>query len=205
MDRTAACVRVPSSLLERRFEKLIWRFRLISIVPVLLSLLGSVGCFAVGAAEVLAAFGEAMTLPFSDHGLASHSIAQMVGGVDYFVIGIALLIFGYGIYELVISDLDPRHNGDKEQHNNLLSVNSLESLKHNLTNVIVVALIVAAFEKMIGFSVSNAADLLALCGCVALMAVSAWLIVRSHSDGTQTNQSLQSRSGTRTGPRTRSV
>jgi uncharacterized membrane protein YqhA len=32
----------------------------------------------------------------------------MVGGVDYFVIGIALLIFGYGIYELVISDLDPR-------------------------------------------------------------------------------------------------
>ncbi len=129
----------------------------------------------------------------------------MVGGVDYFVIGIALLIFGYGIYELVISDLDPRHNGDTEQHNNLLSVNSLESLKHNLTNVIVVALIVAAFKKMIGFSVSNAADLLALCGCVALMAVSAWLIVRSHSEGTQTNESLKSRSGTRTGPRTRSV
>ncbi|MCB4406679.1 YqhA family protein [Synechococcus sp. MU1642] len=25
--------------------------------------------------------------------------------VDHFVIGIALLIFGYGIYELVISDL----------------------------------------------------------------------------------------------------
>ena len=205
MDRTAACVRMPSSLLERRFEKLIWRFRLISIVPVLLSLLGSVGCFAVGAAEVLAAFGEAMTLPFSDQGLASHSIAQMVGGVDYFVIGIALLIFGYGIYELVISDLDPRHNGEEEQHNNLLSVNSLESLKHNLTNVIVVALIVAAFKKMIGFSVSSAVDLLALCGCVALMAVSAWLIVRSHSDGVQTSHSLQSRSRPRTGPRTRSV
>ena len=32
----------------------------------------------------------------------------MVGGGDYFVFGIALLIFGYGIYELVISDLDPR-------------------------------------------------------------------------------------------------
>ena len=61
----------------------------------------------------------------------------MVGGVDYFVIGIALLIFGYGIYELVISDLDPRRDGDDEQHTNLLSVSSLESLKHNLTNVIV--------------------------------------------------------------------
>ena len=205
MDGIAACVRVPSSLLERRFEKMIWRFRLISIVPVLLSLLGSVGCFAVGAAEVLSAFAEAMLLPFSDEGLASHSIAQMVGGVDYFVIGIALLIFGYGIYELVISDLDPRHNGEREQHNNLLSVNSLESLKHNLTNVIVVALIVAAFKKMIGFNVSNSLDLLALCGCVALMAVSAWLIVRSHSEGIQTSHSLQSRFGLRPGPRTRSV
>ena len=205
MDRTAACVRVPSSLLERRFEKLIWRFRLISIVPVLLSLLGSVGCFVVGAAEVLAAFGEAMTLPFSQHDLASHSIAQMVGGVDYFVIGIALLIFGYGIYELVISDLDPRHNGEMEQHNNLLSVNSLESLKHNLTNVIVVALIVAAFKKMIGFNVTGALDLLALCGCVALMAVSAWLIVRSHSEGQHANRSIESRTGPKSGPRTRSA
>ena len=50
----------------------------------------------------------------------------MVGGVDYFVIGIALLIFGYCIYELVISDLDPRRDGDDKQHTNLLSLSSLE-------------------------------------------------------------------------------
>ena len=52
----------------------------------------------------------------------------MVGGVDCFVIGIALLIFGYGIYELLISGLDPRHESDDEQqHANLLSVSSLEA------------------------------------------------------------------------------
>ena len=109
------------------------------------------------------------------------SVAQIVGGVDYFVIGIALLIFAYGIYELVISDIDPRHEGELEQHRNLLSVGSLESLKHNLTNVIVVALIVSAFKKMIGFEVENTIEMLTLCGCVALLALSAWLIVRSHS------------------------
>ena len=53
----------------------------------------------------------------------------MVGGVDYFVIGIALLILGYGIYELVISDLDPRLEGGAEQHANILSMNSLQNLK----------------------------------------------------------------------------
>ena len=174
---------MPTTLLERRFERLIWKFRLISIVPVLLSLLGSVGCFIIGAAEVLAAFADIIRLPFTEQSLAARSIAQMVGGVDYFVIGIALLIFGYGIYELVISDLDPRYDAEQEQHTNLLSVGSLESLKHNLTNVIVVALIVSAFKKMIGFKVNSSLDLLVLCGCVAILALSAWLIVRSHSDG----------------------
>ena len=72
-----------------------------------------------------------------------------MGGVDNFVIGIALLIFGYGIYELVISGLDPRLEGGEEQHTNILSVNSLQSLKNNLSNVIVVGLIVAALKKTI--------------------------------------------------------
>ena len=92
----------------------------------------------------------------------------------------------------MISDLDPRRDGDDEQHTNLLSVNSLESLKHNLTNVIVVALIVSAFKKMIDFEVGNSLELLALCGCVAMLALSAWLIVRSHAT-TESNQSYVSR------------
>ena len=86
--------------IERRFERLIWKFRLISIVPVVLSLLGSVGCFVIGAVEVFNAFLVIMCLPFTAKSVAAKTIAQMVGGVDYFVIGIALLIFGYGIYEL---------------------------------------------------------------------------------------------------------
>ena len=86
--------------------------------------------------EVFNTFLVIMRLPFSTKSVAAKTIAQMVGGVDYFVIGIALLIFGYGIYELVISDLDPRLEGDAEQHTNILSVNSLQSLKNNLSNVV---------------------------------------------------------------------
>ena len=122
---------MPSnSVLERRFERLIWRFRLVRIVPVLLSLMGSVGCFLVGAREILQALNELLfhTSVQAHETALEKSVAQIVGGVDYFVIGIALLIFGYGIYELVISDIDPRHEGELEQHRNLLSVGSLESL-----------------------------------------------------------------------------
>ena len=105
----------------------------------MLSLLGSVGCFVIGAVEVFNGFLVIMRLPFTAKSVAAKTIAQMVGGVDYFVIGIALLIFGYGIYELVISDLDPRLEGGEEQHTNIPSVNSLQSLNSNLSNVIAVA------------------------------------------------------------------
>ena len=104
----------------------------------------------------------------------------MVGGVYYFVIGIVLLIYGYSIDELVISDLDPPMEGGEEQHPNILSVNRLQNLKNNLSNVIVVGLIVAALKQTIGFEVNNATDILALCGSLAMLALSAWLIVRSH-------------------------
>ena len=121
--------------LEHRLERLIWKFRLISIVPVVLSLLESVGCLLIRAVEVFNAFLVIMRLPFTTKSVAAKTIAQMVGGVDYFVIGIALLIIGYGIYELVISDLDPLLEGGEEQHTNILSVNSLQSLQNNLSNV----------------------------------------------------------------------
>ena len=172
--------------IERRFERLIWKYRLISIVPVVLSLLGSVGCFVIGANEVFNAFLLIMRLPFRTKSVAAKTIAQMVNGVDYFVIGIALLIFGCGIFEQVISDLDLRLEGGAEQHTNILSVNSLQSLKNNLSNVIVVGLIDTAFKKTIGFEVNNDTDLLALCGSVAMLALSAWLIVRSHGTSHET-------------------
>ena len=68
--------------IERRFERLIWKFRLISIVPVVLSLLGSVGCFVIGAVGVFNAFLVIMRLPLTTKSVAAKTIAQMVGGVD---------------------------------------------------------------------------------------------------------------------------
>ena len=68
--------------------------------------------------------------------------------------------------------------GLQEQYASIPSVNSLQNLNNNLSNVIVVAL-----KKTIGLEVNDATDLLALCGSVAMLALSAWLIVRSHGAG----------------------
>ena len=51
--------------IELRFESLIKKFLLISIVPVVLSLLGDVGCFVIVAVEFFNAFLVIIRLPFT--------------------------------------------------------------------------------------------------------------------------------------------
>ena len=164
---------------ESRFEHLLWRFRLVTILPVLMSLLGSVSCFVLGTQEEI----HALNKLFHGHLNSEKSIlllGKVVGGIDYYVIGIALLIFGYGVYELIISDIDPRLQDLSQERRNILSITSLEGLKQKLTNVIIVALIVTAFKLMISFEVQSIAELLQFCGCVLMLAFSAWLVGNNH-------------------------
>jgi len=166
---------------ESRFEHLLWRFRLVTILPVVMSLLGSVSCFILGTQEEIHALHKLF------HGHLNHEksillLGKVVGGIDYYVVGIALLIFGYGIYELIISDIDPRLQDLSQERRNILSITSLEGLKQKLTNVIIVALIVTAFKLMISFQVQSISELLQFCGCVLMLAFSAWLVGKNHKE-----------------------
>jgi len=123
-----------------------------------------------------------LSLIFRGHFTHTNStllIGKVVGGIDYYLIGIALLIFGYGIYELVISDIDPRQQEASDVRRNLLNIESLDGLKQKLTKVIIVALIVTAFKVMVSFQVTSITELLQYCAGVLMLAFSAYLIGRS--------------------------
>ena len=118
--------------IERRLERLIWKFRLISIVPMVLSLHGSAGCLVIGAVEVFNAFLVIMrwlSLPRSLQARPSPRCRDGGGGGDCFVIGFALRIFGYSNYELVASGLDPRLEGGEEQKTNISRRTASKDLK----------------------------------------------------------------------------
>ena len=168
----------PNRGVERRFESLIWKFRLITLVPVVMSLLGSISCFAIGTYAELSVLGKVLQGRFT-HANSTLLIGKVVGGIDYYLIGIALLIFGYGIYELVVSDIDPRQQEKSELRRNLLNIDSLDSLKQKLTKVIIVALIVIAFKLMVSINVTTIGELLQFCGGVLMLAFSSWLISRN--------------------------
>ena len=167
-----------SSRLERKFEGLIWKFRLVTLIPVVMSLLGSISCFVIGTYAEISVLRKVFRGDFT-HDNSTLLIGKVVGGIDYYLIGIALLIFGYGIYELVISDIDPRQNDESSSRHNLLNIQDLDGLKQKLTKVIIVALIVTAFKVMVSFEVTSITELIQYCAGVLMLAFSSYLIGRT--------------------------
>ena len=72
-----------------------------------MSRLGSFSCFAIDTYAELSVVSKVLQGRFSPSS-RTLLIEKKEGGSNYYLIGIALLIFGYGIYELVVSDIDPR-------------------------------------------------------------------------------------------------
>ena len=93
-----------------------------------MSLLGSISCFILGTQEELSA-PHTLFNGYFDSDKSILLLGKVEGEIDYYVIGIALLISGYGVYELIISDIDPRSQDLTDDRRNILSINSLESLK----------------------------------------------------------------------------
>ena len=169
--------RVPSQTkrFEYRFEQWLWRFRLVAILPVLFSLASTGITFVLGTNQIIMAiFGLG-----GDHSSSKEYLAHLLGGVvtgiDLYLIGIALLIFGYGVYELLISPIDAARSVDHAGEG-LLHIRDLDQLKEKLVKVLVVALIVSAFKAMLALPITDGPSLAFFCVGVLLLAVSGFLV-----------------------------
>ena len=105
------------------------------------------------------------------------TVAYIIGGVDYYLIGIVLLIFAFGIYELFISEIEIKH----QDNSSILQTNSLEELKGKLVNVIVVALIVSLFKQMLSIEIRQLSDVLYTAMAILLISISQYLLHLSHT------------------------
>ena len=162
--------------LEFLLELLLWRFRLIAFVPVVMSLASTLLTFIIGTRDILESIHRYLMAGHEAH-LDQTTLAGVVSGIDFYLIGVALLIFGYGIYELLISEIDVyRNQSDSSDSGGLLDIRNLDQLKEKLVKVLVVALIVSAFKSMIQIPVKDASTLFTFCLCVLLLAFSGFLI-----------------------------
>jgi len=160
---------------ELQFERVLWKLRLITILPVIMSLASTGVTFVLGTVEIGRAILGLGTLEGQDKDYVARLLGGVVSGIDLYLIGIALLIFGYGVYELLISPIDSARKEDKCGEG-LLDIRDLDQLKEKLVKVLVVALIVSAFKAMLSLPIVDGPSLAFFCLSVLLLAISGFLV-----------------------------
>ena len=169
----------PNDVLDRiesSFETALWKFRLIALLPVVMTAITSLTTFVLGTKETI----HSLKLVLHDFGTEVFPVAEVlgefVGGVDLYLVGIALLIFSYGTYELLISDVSPGRKGNGTSFKGVLEVKSLDDLKEKLVKVLVVALLVVAFKSMIALPIPDRLSLLYYSITLLLLTFCAFLL-----------------------------
>jgi uncharacterized membrane protein YqhA len=164
--------------IEFYLESWLWRLRLIAILPVVMSLVSTTVTFLLGTYEIGRAL-KVLTSGLPRKGIMAELLGGVVTGIDLYLIGIALLIFGYGIYELLISPIEAARRRD-QGGGGLLDIRNLDQLKEKLVKVLVVALIVSAFKAMQAMPISDGTSLALFCLSVLLLALSGFLVTNDH-------------------------
>ena len=135
--------------MENKFEKFLWNFRYITILAVILSILSAFTLIVIGSWDII----EAVIFynPLFDASISSNNelLFKLISAIDLFLIGIVLLIFGFGIYELFVSEIDFANSKFTES---TLKIRDLDQLKNKIIKVIIIVLIVKFFEKVRKFS-----------------------------------------------------
>lgn len=145
--------------MSKKLEKLLWNVRYITLLAVILSIISAFALIVLGSWNII----EAIIFynPLFDDSISSNNdlLFKIISAIDLFLIGIVLLIFGFGIYELFVSEIDFANAKFTES---TLKIRDLDQLKNKIIKVIIIVLIVKFFEKVLKFSenYSSPSDLL---------------------------------------------
>ena len=165
-------------MLEKFFESSLWSSRFIIILAVLFGLIGAVILFVVASFDVYDT-AKFVLNTYLTHAHPQHFHEEVVGGiigaVDLYLIGVVMLLFSFGLYELFISDIDPAKDEQGEE-NQLLAIHSLDQLKDKISKVIVMVLVVGFFQKVGHTEYDGALDLLYLALSITAVSVGLYFL-----------------------------
>jgi uncharacterized membrane protein YqhA len=170
--------RITMDFIENIFEKGLWSSRFMIILAVLFGLLGAILLFAIASFDIYNTAAYVVNV-YTTHMHPEHFheevISGIIGAIDFYLIGVIMIIFSFGLYELFISDIDPA----KDEHgkeNQLLAVHSLDQLKDKISKVIVMVLVVGFFQKVGHTVFTGALELLYLALSITAVAVGLYFL-----------------------------
>ncbi|KAL3743821.1 hypothetical protein ACJRO7_019000 [Eucalyptus globulus] len=175
-----------SEVWEETIERVIYACRFMTLLGVSGSLVGSLLCFIKGCTYVTQSFMGYFVN-------RSKVIFLLVEAIDVYLLGTVMLVFGMGLYELFVSNLDIAKSVSGEgnqQTSNLfglftlkerpkwLEIKSVNELKTKLGHVIVMLLLIGLFEKSKKAAIHTPFDLLCFSASVLLSSGCLYLLSR---------------------------
>lgn len=167
---------LPVNLLERVFEGTLWRSRFVTLSAVIFGVVGGLLLFLVASIDIIKAVGITLEYYTGADKIANFHgelLALIIGAVDFYLIGIVLLIFGFGIYELFVSEVDEATDSHVY---NALRISSLDELKSKIIKVVIIVLVVFFFEKALEMKFTAPLDLLLLAVGIFLLALTTYFL-----------------------------
>ncbi|MFA6197168.1 MAG: YqhA family protein [Sulfurimonas sp.] len=165
-------------MLEKIFENTLWTSRFVIILAVVFGLIGAIVLFVVASFDIFDT-AKFVLNTYITHAHPEHFHEEVVGGiigaVDLYLIGVVMIIFSFGLYELFISDIDAAKDEDGKE-NQLLAIHSLDQLKDKISKVIVMVLVVGFFQKVGHTSYNGALDLFYLALSITAVSVGLYFL-----------------------------
>jgi uncharacterized membrane protein YqhA len=159
--------------IESLVERIIWSSRLAVLVAVFACIIIALGLLFATTVDVVYMVGR--FIAYGGFGLTSDArsllrdevITGVVKILDGYLLAAIMLIFGLGLYELFVNNIDIAR--DEESGPRLLRTRNLDDLKDRLAKVILLVLIVEFFQYALRLPFNTSQDLLFLAIGIALI------------------------------------
>ena len=162
--------------IEQFFESVLWNTRFFVLLAVVFSMLGGVALFIVASVDVWGVVMNIVTTYIGHlHPEKFHEVivGGLIGAVDLYLMAVVMFIFGFGLYELFISEIDTAKNSGASK---ILEIHSLDELKDKLGKVIVMVLVVNFFQRVLFTNYEGALDLVYFAISILALAIALYFL-----------------------------
>ena len=186
MDQKGIKEEHEQSFIERIGEKILWSTRYVVLIAVVSSVLAAIALFGVGSYEIFNAILNEIPRLMTDHREAhDRLLVGVIAGIDLYLIGVVLMIFGFGIYELFISKIDiARSNLDIT----ILEIENLDELKQKIIKVIIMVLIVTFFERILELDYNTPMEMLWFAVSILALSLGIYLVRKDDPHNNNNNK-----------------
>lgn len=133
----------------QKFEDLLYYSRYFAFIAVIGAILSSFILFIQGFGLIIKGLVGFFQDPYEKYEIL---FEKLVSSVDVFLFALVLIIFGVGVYELFIANVDPEDKPAASRPT-WLRISSVDDLKSSLGKVILMVLIVSFFKHVLEISV----------------------------------------------------